>query len=130
MAIASVELQKSVYTALSQGSYPVFEIVPPNTTMPYIVIGEEVLTYDNTKTSIRTVHNITIHTWHQGSSSATIKVMNDLVVQAILDGFAVSGFSMDRSTLEMQRTIKQSDVEDTMFHGVNQFEIILTQNGE
>lgn len=130
MAIASVELQKTVFTALSSGSYKVHEIIPPNTPMPYLVIGEEILTYDNTKTSIRTVHNLTIHTWYQGSSSATSKVMNDFVVQTILGIQSVNGFYVDKSNLEMQRTIKDIDSEGTMFHGVNQFEIILTKIGE
>lgn len=125
MAIASVELQKAIYTALKSGSYSVYEVVPPNTTMPYIVIGEETLTHNNTKMEIRTVHNITIHTWSKGSSSNESKSMNDFVVKKLLAGFAVSGFYLDRITLEMMTTIKELDT-DTIFHGVIQFEITIT----
>jgi hypothetical protein len=125
MAIASVELQKAIYTALKSGSYSVYEVVPPNTTMPYIVIGEEILTHNNTKTEIRTVHNITIHTWSKGSSSAESKAMNDFVIKKLLAGFVVSGFYLDRISLEMMTTFKEINT-DTIFHGVNQFEITIT----
>lgn len=127
MAIASLELQKAVYSALSKGSYPVYEIAPPDTVFPYIVIGEETLTTSNTKTNKRTVHNITIHTWSKGSSSAVIKTMNDFVVQILLDGLLVNGFYVDIATLEMQTTLKELATDGTIFHGVNQFEIILTK---
>jgi hypothetical protein len=125
MAIASVELQKAIYTALKTGSYPVYEVVPPNTTMPYIVIGEEILTHNNTKTEIRTVHNITIHTWSKGSSSNESKSINDFVIKKLLAGFTVTGFYLDKISLEMMTTYKELDV-DTIFHGVIQFEITIT----
>lgn len=126
MAVASLELQKAVFTALSNGSYAVYEVIPPNTQMPYIQIGEETLTHNNTKTSKRTVHNITIHTWSKGSSSSKSKVLNDFVMQTLLDGFEVSGFYLDMITLEMLTTIKEQDTDTTIFHGVLQFEITLT----
>ncbi|MCD4839731.1 DUF3168 domain-containing protein [Neobacillus sedimentimangrovi] len=125
MAIASLELQKTVFALLSE-NYPVYEVVPPNTPMPYITIGEEILTTSNTKTHMRTVHNITIHTWSKGKSSATSKIMNDYVVQTLLKGFLVNGFYLDKITLEMLTTFKEEATDGTIFHGVLQFEIILT----
>ena len=129
MAIASVELQKAVFAVLKAGTYSVHEVVPPSTKFPYIVIGEEVLTHSNTKTNKRTVHNITIHTWSKGSSSANSKVMNNFVVQTLLKDFAVNGFNLDMATLEMQTTLKEAGADGTVFHGVNQFEITLSENG-
>jgi hypothetical protein len=126
MAISSIELQKSVFSALSKGSYTVYEIVPPNTDMPYITIGDEILTHSKTKTDVSNVHNITIHTWFKGNSSATSKVMNDFAISTVLDGFVVNGFDVDKATLEMLTTLKESATDGTIFHGVIQFEIILT----
>lgn len=127
--VASVELQKAVYSTLKTGSYPVYEIVPPNTDMPYITLGDENLTFSNTKTNKRTVHNITINTWSQGSSSNESKIMNDYVLQTLINGFTVNGYDMDMITLELLRTIKEQGTESLsqyIFHGVLQFEIILT----
>lgn len=126
LAIASVELQKAVYSTLKTGSYSVYEIVPPKTPMPYIEIGEEILTHSNTKTNTRTVHNITIHTWSKGNSSNNSKVMNDFVIKTLLNGFIVNGFSMDMITLEMLTTLKETNSDSTIFHGVLQFEITLS----
>lgn len=129
LAIPSIELQKAVFTALSKSGHAVYETAPPNTVMPYITIGEEILTHSNTKTSIRTVHNITIHTWSKGSSSKESKELNEFVMQTILNGFVVSGFDVDMATLEMLTTVKEQATDGTIFHGVIQFEIILTVKG-
>lgn len=129
VAVASLELQKAVYSTLSSGSYAVYEIIPPNTEFPYIQIGEETLTTSNTKTSKGTIHNITIHTWSKGSSSANSKVLNDYVAQTLLNGLTVSGFFVDKITLEMMQTLKESDTDSTIFHGVIQFDITLTYGG-
>lgn len=127
MVIASIELQKAIYSALKNGSYSVFEIAPPNIAFPYITIGEETLTTDDTKTNKRTVHNVTIHTWSEGSSSAEIKVMNHFVLTTILNNLKVNGFYLDMVSLELQTTIKEQDSDSTIFHGVLQFEITLTK---
>ena len=127
MAVSSLELQKAVYSTLSSGTYAVYEIIPPNTEFPYIQIGEETLTTNNTKTSKGTIHNITIHTWSKGSSSANSKILNDYVAQTLLNGFTVNGFLLDNITLEMMQTLKETDTDATIFHGVLQFDIKLME---
>lgn len=127
VAVSSLELQKAVYSTLSSGTYAVYEIIPPNTEFPYIQIGEETLTTNNTKTSKGTIHNITIHTWSKGSSSANSKILNDYVAQTLLNGFTVNGFLLDNITLEMMQTLKETDTDATIFHGVLQFDIKLME---
>lgn len=127
MAVASIELQKAVYKALNAGNYSVYDIVPPNTALPYISIGDETLTTDDTKTSKRTVHNVSIHTWSMGNSSAESKMMNHFVLQTILNDLEVNGFYVDMVNLELQTTLKEQSSDSTTFHGVLQFEVTLTK---
>lgn len=127
LAIPSIELQKAVYQALNNGEYPVYEILPTDTAMPYITIGDEILTEDNTKTTKRTVHNITINTWSKGFDSTASKQMNHMVMSAILNLTIVSGFLVDIITLELLETLQEQQNDGSaIWHGVLQFEVTLS----
>ena len=79
MTIASIELQKGLYTHLSSGSYEVYELVPPNTDMPYITIGNITKANSYTKTNRRYTFSCTIHSWSRGTSSLEQKTIDEFI---------------------------------------------------
>ena len=128
MKISSMELQKAVYKNLSEGEYDVYEVVPPDTAFPYITIGEETVTTANTKTSNRTVHLLTIHTWSKSAGSMQSKFMNAFVMKTLQNKeLVLEGFLVDIVSLELLTTYKEQATDNTIFHGVLQFEITLTE---
>lgn len=128
MVIASIELQKAIYSKLSE-QYSVFDALPLDAPMPYIVIGEEQLLNNDTKTEGRTKHIVTIHTWSNKQSSAEIKTMNNYVVKSINENLMVNGFIVDIATLDMTTTIKMLEQNSYVYHGVSQISITLTERG-
>lgn len=126
MAIPTIELQKAIFNRLNVNNN-VYEIKPTNQPFPYILIGEDITTDNLTKTNKRTKHNITIHTFTKSYDSTESKTLNNFVKESILDGLVVNGFSLDMSTLAMMMTLKEASTDGTIFHGVLQFEITLTQ---
>lgn len=125
MANASIELQKSIYSKLNNGVYKVVEIKPKELIFPFIEIGEEIQRDSNTKSNLRTVHNVTIHTWSKGKDSIPSKEMNQFVKESILNLDTVNGFEVDIVTLETMMTLKEQETDSTIFHGVIQIEITL-----
>ncbi len=131
MAIPSLELQKSIFSTLSGGTYKVYDIAPLGSfTQPFISIGDETITTSFTKTERRWVSNVTIHTFAKGASSASSKTLNNFVIQNMLfKPFNVNGFFVDYISLEMLTTQEEMDEtqSQTIFHGIIQFEIILQE---
>ena len=124
--VASIELQKAVYSVLSQ-SHNVYEAVPSGASMPYIVIGEEVLTDGKTKTEGKTKHLLTLHTWSDSQSSGENKTLMDFVRKSIDYGLPVSGYVVDFVRLEMTQSFKEAVQDKYIFHGVVQIEITLME---
>ena len=128
MAIPSLELQKGIFSLLS-GTYPVFDTVPSVTSYPYVQIGEEVLTMDDTKEKNRTVHNLTLHTYSKGNSSVSAKEVNNFVIDKILNELVVDFFVVEMAQLVMLTTLRESEISETYHHGVLIFEITLKEEG-
>ena len=125
MANPSIELQKSIYNKLNSGVYEVVEIKPQNLTFPYIEIGEEIQRDSNTKSHLRTVHNVTIHTFSKGNDSIPSKEINHFVKESILNLDNVNGFEVDMVSLDMMMTLKEQETDGTIFHGIIQIQITL-----
>ena len=133
LAIPSLELQKALFSTLSSGDYPVYEMLPSSIPKNYIILGEEMLQTDNTKTQRRTVHVYTIHTWSQGTSSYNSKIINNFVLdKLLLEEFTVPNFHVDMVNLELLTTLKEFDQEenDTLQHGIIQVEFTLNRMEE
>jgi hypothetical protein len=128
LAIPSLELQKGIFSLLN-GTYPVYDFVPSVTSYPYVQIGEEVLTMDDTKEKNRTVHNITLHTYSKGNSSLGAKEVNNFVIDKILNELLVDFFSVEMAQLVMLTTLKESEISEIFHHGVLIFEITLKLEG-
>lgn len=125
--VASIELQKAIFSKLKTGIYPVYDALPLNTAMPYLVIGEESLLQNSTKTEKRTNHIVTIHSWSNKQGSMEIKTMNDFVINSIDDTLKVAGYTVDLVTLQFNQTIKQVEQDTYIYHGVTQINLTLTE---
>lgn len=135
MAIRELELQKAVYTNLSTGAYTVLDSPPTEPVLPLITLGDNIVVDSDTKTSDRTVHLVTIHTWSKGNSKAEIYTMNDFVKTAIKDStLSVTGFNVDNVTTELLTVMKDADytgavytdIDGVVLHGVLQFNVTLS----
>ena len=129
MAIPSIELQEAIFSLLSP-SYKVYDSVPNDASYPHIQIGNETLTLDDTKEKNRTVHNVTLHTYTKGSSSASAKQLNHFVIDKILNELVVDFFVVDQVSLIMLVTQKETEISEIFHHGILQFEITLKLEGE
>lgn len=129
MPIASIELQKSLFSSLSSG-YKVYEIVPSYADMPYITIDNETILTDDTKTNRRYTITKTISTWSEGSSSSQSKAMNDFVIKQLLQtDLVVNGFFVDFVSLELLTTQVEKDetIHENIFRGILQIEFTLME---
>lgn len=124
--IASIELQKAVFKVLS-ANYPIFDVVPDNSIMPYISFGDISKFPNKTKTELdRYQFTLLLHTWSRGQSSIQSKTINQFVLNQ-MDNLIVDGYSVEWVELTMDNTIKQQEAKDTIFHGVLEFEITLSK---
>lgn len=83
---ADLILQKAVYDALKdtvfgdvRNTIPVYDTVPENTPMPYIVIGETTGVPDNTKDQVGEILNVTIHIWSDKPGYKEVKNIRNMV---------------------------------------------------
>lgn len=93
MKIPSKELQTAYYQALNENiiydgqTVPVFDVIPPDTEYPYIVLGDQTIAEDTDKTSFGTeiVFTIQVVTGFEGiygGKSEAYEISND-VIEAI-----------------------------------------------
>ena len=127
MTIASIELQKGLYTHLASGSYEVYEIVPPDTAMPYITIGNITKMNSYTKTNKRYTFSCTIHSWSKGNSSIEQKTIDEFIHNKLMTEFNVEVYDVDFVELAMGENLREVGSDSSIFHGVQEFEITLAE---
>jgi Protein of unknown function (DUF3168) len=128
LAIASIELQKAVYSSLKTLSYPVYDALPKNQPMPYLLIGEEILIRDDTKSSKISEHDLTIHAFSKAKGTKEVKEMTAHVIDRLVDTkMSVSGF--DAVMQKLLRTVNLKEVNDlgVIHHAVIQIKFTLTE---
>lgn len=124
----SIELQKAIFTKLSQGIYPVYDYLPANPEYPHIAIGEEAMVDASTKTHERTSHMVTLHCWSKYRGSKEIKEMNNFVVDSLTESdLPMTGFTLDIVQIDMVQVFKELDEGNLIFHGVVQLNFNLTE---
>ena len=128
MTIASIELQKGLYTHLSSGPYEVYELVPPDIEMPYITIGNITKVNSYTKTNRRYTFSCTIHSWSRGTSSIEQKTIDEFIHETLMVGFTVTGYEVDFVRLAMGESLREVGSDNSVFHGVQEFEITLADS--
>ncbi|MCA1025785.1 DUF3168 domain-containing protein [Cytobacillus kochii] len=128
MAIASIELQKAVFANLSRLSYPVYDALPKNQPMPYILIGEENLLRNDTKSSVMTEHVLTIHAFSKANGTKQVKEMTAYIINSLVDtDLIVSGF--DTVVQKLQNVVNMKELDDlgVIQHAVIQIKYTLTE---
>lgn len=128
MAIASIELQKAVYSSLSKLTYPVFDALPKDQPMPYILVGEENLIRNGTKSSIMTEHILTIHAFSKAEGTKQLKEMVAYIINSLVDtSLIVSDFYVVSQDLQNVINMKELDELEVIQHAVIQIKYTLTE---
>lgn len=128
MAIASIELQKAVYESLSKLSYPVFDALPKNQPMPYILIGEETMLRDDNKSNIISEHTLTIHAFSDAKGTKQVKEMTAYIIDSLVDtDLNVMAFQCVSQKLSNVINLKELDEATVIQHAVIQIKITLAE---
>lgn len=110
----------------------VFDFLPPDQTAPYIVIGEDTLTEDDTKTELGWDCTLTIHVWdYEKAGRKSVKNVLSLIHGALHRqeaAITVAGFNLAEITCEFQQTIQETAIEgesDHYYHGIARYRALL-----
>jgi hypothetical protein len=110
-------LQQALYGALLSDAgvaalvaERIFDDVPRDAALPYIVIGADTQSDWSTATESGSVHSLVLDVWSRAAGHHEVKQICD-AVRAALDGaaLAVSGFHLVDLRFESARTARQSD---------------------
>jgi hypothetical protein len=124
-------LQQALYGALTGDagvaalvSTRIFDDVPRDAALPYIVIGEDEESDWSTVTESGSEHSLTLHVWSRAAGYKEIKQICD-AVRGALDGAAppVSGFYLIDLRFENTRTARQND--GRTYHAIMRFRAVL-----
>lgn len=111
MADPSIELQTTVFAALSSiGS--VFDNVPDDTPLPYIQIGDDIMTGDD-RVGDWTDTTVTVHVF--GSTNKTVKTMVGQARDALMIEIEMPSFSVVEYHLDSVRYYRD---EGKVSHGI------------
>lgn len=131
MALHSFELQKSIYAALNGSvtgiggaSVAVYDDVPENTSLPYVVIGEETTANSGTKTLDGVEHTLTLHIWSEYRGRREIKEIMESIYYLLHDtAISVTGASLVLIRQEFSTTLEEAD--GITRHGVMRFRVVM-----
>jgi len=134
-------LQKGIYDKLiansalttTLGGTKVYDHVPQGTSAPYVVIGDDTLSEDDTKSNNRWDCTITIHCWDfEKSGRKSVKTILSNIFDALHkqeSSITVSGFSLVEIHREFQETFQDPSEEgasDRYYHGVARYRALIT----
>lgn len=127
MKIASIELQKALYTELSK-SYSVLDSVILASTFPCITFGADEITDSSLKVNKITTHNIKLHTWSKSNSSIENKTMIHTLMQLKDKDLIVDGFKIQSLKVSLTTTLIEPDIDFNIYHGVLEMKIIMEED--
>jgi hypothetical protein len=114
------------------GGQKVYDYVSPKLAAPYVVIGEDTLTGDNTKTELGWDCTVTIHVWDfERAGRKSVKTLLSLVYDALHrqeDQITLAGFSLVEIVNEFQTTIQETGIEgenDHYYHGIARYRALI-----
>lgn len=136
MATPDNALQAAIYTRLTNfsaltaalGDNNIFDFVQPDQNPPYVVIGEDTLTDDSTKTEGHWDCTVTIHVWdYEKAGRKSVKTLLSHIHDALHRqevNISVSGYGLTEIRLEFQQVIQETGVEgegDHYYHGIARY---------
>jgi hypothetical protein len=133
-------LQSAVYQRLTTyapltnalGGAKVYDFVQPNLAAPYVVIGEDTMTGDDTKCGNGWDCTLTIHVWDfEKAGRKSVKALLSHIHDALHRqeaSIAVTGYTLTQLIREFQTTIQEAAIEgenDHYYHGVARYRALL-----
>ena len=118
----TVELQKSIYTAVSAVGYSTYDDVPTDAVYPYVVIGDDTLVDDSADDTQGLNATVTVHSFSSYRGKAEIKKIQDDIFTA-LDRVAlpITGYVVLDCLQEFAQTFLDQD--GITRHGVQRFRV-------
>lgn len=123
------------YAPLTQalGGQKVYDFVQTNLIAPYVVIGEDTMTDDNTKTEAGWDCTLTIHVWDfEKAGRKSVKNLLSLIYDALHrqeSAVSVAGFTLVELRWDgFQATVQETGIEgqnDHYYHGVTRYRALL-----
>ena len=125
------DLQQAIYTRLKESMGPssavgLYDHVPQDAEPPYIVVGEDVTTPDDTDDSLGSQHALTIHTWSSYRGQSEVKGVQQAIYTALhREPLFVEGAAVVDCVIESQETFLDED--GLTRHGVQRFRVLLEE---
>lgn len=95
----------------------VYDNVPPNATMPYLLIGDDTSNDDSNKTQYGEELTITIHIWSEYEGTKESKQLMDLALQSVTSApLVLDGFDCYFMRREMLEVLHEEDAG--AYHGI------------
>lgn len=121
-------VQTAVYGVLNAAlDCSVYDNVPAKAAMPYVVIGDDTLVPDDTKTSLGFEATVTIHVWSAATDGR--REAKDILGQiygVLHDAdLTLSDHSAISCRFEFSETIP--DIDDSITHGIARYRIAFDQ---
>ena len=125
----SWDLQQALYARIKSAMGPrsatgVYDHVPQDAQMPYVVVGDDIATPDDTDDSCDSQHGITIHTWSAHRGQRETKEIQQAIYAALhRESLLVGSAVVVDCHLESQETFLDED--GLTRHGVQRFRVLL-----
>lgn len=130
MSLHSVELQKTIYTALNSDATlsamitGVYDDVPEGSTYPYVVIGEQTAVNFGSKTLDGLEHTLTVHVWSQYRGRKEAKEIMERIYNILHESnLSVTGANLVNLRQEFETTLVDSD--GITRHGIMRFRAVV-----
>jgi hypothetical protein len=123
-------LQKAVYskldtnTELKKAIAEIFDEVPTDAVLPYVMLGDDTVNPYDTKTDNGEDCTLTLHCYSEGPGKTQTKQIMDLVLQALTD----SPLTLDNFEFEgIKREFLNVMQEGNYYHGICRFRVYVKQ---
>lgn len=141
MASPDNALQAAIYTRLTGftalttalGGQRIYDHVPQGVSAPYVLIGDDTLVDDDTKSKAGWEGTITLHVWdYQKAGRKSVKALLSHIHDALHQqeaNITVTGFSLVQIRREFQQTIQEPGIEgenDHYYHGIARYRAVIT----
>ena len=122
-------IQQAIFTQLDNDATltavaAVYDNAPQDVAMPYVTIGEDVLSEWDTDTELGMVASVTIHTWSRERGRKQTKTLQGYVYDA-LDRVTLSAAGYKFISIDHQSTNSILDTDGLTRHGIQEFKIII-----
>lgn len=129
MSDAGWALQQSVFSTLESALAPtrVYDDVPPNTKMPYVVVGDDTAAQWDSALGRGEDLTLTIHAWSNYRGKREVKLLMAQIKDALHDqALSVAGHQLVQLTFEFVETFV--DADGVTRHGVIRFRALTLQS--